>query len=115
MEYTLNYATISYFGISPGIFGELFEFNIFDELDFLIRLELILRKNSRERNLFNEADYMRKLVPLGRDKKCPNNTTALNAAKKKTNKQITGKNLIKVLFHDFKLPHLCYEKLKSLI
>ena len=87
MEYTLNYAAISYFGISPGIFGELFEFNIFDALGFLIRLELILRKNSRERNLFEEADYMRKLVPLGRDKKCPNNTTALNAAKKqnKTN------------------------------
>ena len=54
---------------------------------------------------------MRKLVPLGRDKKCPNNTTALNPGKK----QITGKNLIKVLFYGFKLPHLCYENLKSLI
>ena len=34
MEYSLDYAAISYFGISPGIFDAPFEFNIFDELDF---------------------------------------------------------------------------------
>ena len=70
MEYILNYAAISYFGISPGIFGALFEFNIFDELDFWIDWDF-MRENSRERKLFQGADYMSKLVSLDRDKKCP--------------------------------------------
>ena len=34
MEYILNYAAIFCSGISAGTFGALFEFNIFDELDF---------------------------------------------------------------------------------
>ena len=68
MEYILNYAAISYFGISPGIFGALFKFNIFDELDFWIDWDF-MRENSRERKLFQKADYMSKLVPLDRDLK----------------------------------------------
>ena len=70
MKYILNYAAISYFGISPGIFGALFEFNIFDELNFWLDWDF-MRENSRERKLFQEADYMSKFVPLDRDKKCP--------------------------------------------
>ena len=68
MEYILNYAAISYFGISPGIFGALFELNIFDQLDFWLDWDFI-KENSRERNLFQKADYTSKLVPLDGDKK----------------------------------------------
>ena len=34
MEHILNYAAIFCSLISPGTFGALFEFNIFDELNF---------------------------------------------------------------------------------
>ena len=70
MEYILSYAAISYFGISPAIFGALFEFHIFDQLEFWLDWDFI-KENSRERKLFQKADYISKLVPLDRDKKCP--------------------------------------------
>ena len=63
MEYILNYAAIFCFGISLGTLVHSLNSvslmnSIFDKIGTYIR------ENVRDRNLFGEADYMRKLVFL---------------------------------------------------
>ena len=70
MEYILNYAAIFCFGISPGTLVHSLNSvslmnSIFDKIGTYIR------ENVRDRNLFEEADYMRKLVLLGCGKIMP--------------------------------------------
>ena len=61
---------ILFWNIPRNLWCTIFEFNIFDELNFRLDWDF-MRENSRERKLFQELDYMSKLVLLDRDKKCP--------------------------------------------